>query len=332
MIVVTGGAGFIGSALVCALNDRGIDDILIVDHLGSSEKWMNLTGLRFSGYMDKSEFISSLEEGMFGDSIETIFHLGACSSTTERNADYLMDNNYRYSLRIGRWWEHHRATRFIYASSAATYGNGDGGYSDDLTRIHTLRPLNMYGYSKQLFDLHALRNGWLDRCIGLKFFNVFGPNEYHKDSMRSVINKAFLKVRDEGVISLFKSYHPEYGHGDQLRDFVYVKDAVAMTLFFMDNRDLGGIYNIGTGQARSWNDVGRALFAALKKQPVIDYIEMPVELQGKYQYFTEADLTGLQRVGCTTVCRTLESSIEDYAVRYLSSNTYLEAGRPGTWQ
>lgn len=325
MIVVTGGAGFIGSALVCALNDRGIDDILIVDHLGSSEKWRNLTGIRYAGYMDKVHFITSLEEGFFGDSIEVLFHLGACSSTTERNADYLMENNYGYTLRIGTWWEHHRGTRFIYASSAATYGDGAQGYSDDIAAMHMLRPLNMYGYSKHLFDLHALRNGWLSNIVGLKFFNVFGPNEYHKDSMRSVISKAFSKVRDEGVITLFKSYRPEYKHGEQLRDFIYVKDAVAMTLFFMDNPAVGGVFNIGTGKARSWNDVGNALFAALKKRPVIEYCEMPEELQGKYQYFTEADLTGLRKAGCTTECRVLEASIEEYAVHYLSSTSYLEA-------
>lgn len=331
MIVVTGGAGFIGSAVVCALNGRGIQDILIVDHLGMGEKWKNLTGLRYSGYLDKHQFIKDLEDGLIGEDIETIFHLGACSSTTEKNADYLMDNNYRYTLRIARWWEAHCNTRLIYASSAATYGDGEQGYCDDHSKLENLRPLNMYGYSKHFFDLCALRNGWLDQIVGLKFFNVFGPNEYHKDTMRSVINKAFPKVRDEGVITLFKSYRHDYKHGEQLRDFVYVKDAVAMTLFFYDHPDIGGIYNIGTGKARSWNDVGHALFSALKKKPAIEYCEMPAELQGKYQYFTEADLYKLRRAGFKSDCRSLEDSIEDYVVRYLSGHSYLEAGQPDTW-
>jgi len=332
MVVVTGGAGFIGSALVCALNDRGINDIVIVDHLGTSEKWKNIRGLRFSRYLDKQQFITDLEEGRFSEPVEAVFHLGACSSTTENNADYLIENNCRYTERLALWWEQHQKTRFIYASSAATYGDGSRGYSDDESMLDNLRPLNMYGYSKHLFDLHAKRKGWLGSIAGLKYFNVFGPNEYHKGSMRSVINKAFPKVRDEGVITLFKSYRHDYKHGEQLRDFIYVKDAVAMTLFFYDNPSIGGIFNIGTGKARTWNDVGHALFAALKKKPVIEYCDMPEELQGKYQYFTEADLGKLQRAGYTAECRPLEASIEDYAVLYLSGYNHLEAGKQDTWK
>ncbi|MBN1575811.1 MAG: ADP-glyceromanno-heptose 6-epimerase [Chitinispirillaceae bacterium] len=324
MIIVTGGAGFIGSAVVHALNERGRDDIIIVDHLGSSEKWKNCVALRYDDYLDKKEFINELEEGRFGEEIEVLFHFGACSSTTETDAGYLMENNFRYTARLGGWWERHSATRFIYASSAATYGGGEQGYMDDKTRLHLLRPLNMYGYSKHLFDMFALRKGWLDRIVGLKYFNVFGPNEYHKGDMRSVINKAFPRIRDEGVIALFKSYRPEYGNGEQLRDFIYVKDAVAMTLFFMDRSEVGGIFNIGTGRARSWNDSAHAMFLAVDKKTNIEYVEMPESLREKYQYFTQADLTRLREAGCMHECRTLESSVEEYVRNYLPCNGYLE--------
>lgn len=331
MIIVTGGAGFIGSALVEELNRRGIEDILIVDRLGSSVKWRNLVALRFIDFMDKEIFISDLEAGkMDSEKIDVILHLGACSSTTEKNADYLLENNFHYSVRIGKWWEKHQETRFIYASSAATYGNGDYGYSDDLSRINKLFPLNMYGYSKHLFDLFALRKGWLKKIVGLKYFNVFGPNEYHKGNMRSVINKAFPGVRDKGTISLFKSHNPAYKDGEQLRDFIYVKDAVKMTLYFMENRKCGGIYNIGTGQARSWNDLATALFRALKKEPIIEYIPMPIEIRDKYQYFTQADLKKLHSVGCNHKCMSLEDSVCDYVCNYLQFDKHLgEAAKQG---
>jgi len=324
MVVVTGGAGFIGSAIVCALNDRRREDILVVDHLGSSEKWKNLVGLRFSDYMDRSQFIEALEGGKFGGEIEAIIHLGACSSTTETDANYLMENNYRYTRRIAQWWERHDDARLIYASSAATYGAGGNGYRDDISQLHTLRPLNMYGYSKHLFDLAALKCGWLERIVGIKYFNVFGPNEYHKGDMRSVINKAFAGVRDNGVISLFRSHRPQYGDGEQLRDFIYVKDAVAMTLFFLDNPRIGGIYNVGTGKARSWNDVARALFSAAGRELHIDYVDMPVHLRDKYQYFTQADTGNLRAAGCSHECRPLEESVGEYVREYLAPGRRLE--------
>ena len=329
MVIVTGGAGFIGSAVVNALNERGRDDIIIVDHLGVSEKWKNLVALRYEDYLDRRQFIEELENGRFGDAIDVIFHLGACSSTTEQDTGYLMENNYRYTARIGRWWERHSATRFVYASSAATYGDGSQGYEDDPAKLATLKPLNMYGYSKHLFDLHAQRNGWLDRIVGIKYFNVFGPNEYHKGDMRSVINKAYANVRGEGTISLFKSYREGFADGEQVRDFIYVKDAVAMTLFFMDHPSIGGIFNVGTGRARSWNDVARALFCAVGKPPVINNIEMPGVLRGKYQYFTQADPARLRAAGCTHECGALEASIGDYVRSYLSQDRHLEPGHGG---
>jgi len=324
MIVVTGGAGFIGSALVHALNRKGRNDIVIVDRLRDSEKWKNLVALQYMDFVDKKKFMDELEAGEYGDAIDAIFHLGACSSTTEKDADYLMENNFKYTARIGEWWECHQNTRLIYASSAATYGEGENGYDDDSSRLHQLRPLNMYGYSKHLFDCYALRKGWLDRIVGIKYFNVYGPNEYHKGDMRSVINKAYPRVRDEGVMALFKSYRPEYGDGAQLRDFIYVKDAVAMTLFFWENPEVGGIFNVGTGKARSWNDVAHALFAATGKPDNIEYISMPEHLRGKYQYFTEANLARLRAAGCSHTCMTLEAAIDDYVKAYLANDNYLD--------
>ena len=317
MIVVTGGAGFIGSVLVWRLNLSGRDDILIVDHLGKAEKWKNLASLSFADYLDKGEFITRLEAGDFKNSIDVLFHLGACSSTTETDASYLMENNFRYSARIGTWWESHKTARFIYASSAATYGAGEKGYTDDEAKLSGLRPLNMYGYSKHAFDLYARRKGWLKEIAGLKYFNVFGPNENHKADMRSVINKAFPRMRDEGRISLFESHRPDFKNGEQRRDFIYVKDAVEMTLFFMEQRTVSGIYNIGTGEARSWNDVANAMFAALNKKPAIQYIPMPPEIRPKYQYFTQAEMAKLKAAGCTHQCRPLEETVAEYIHEYL---------------
>lgn len=318
MIIVTGGAGFIGSVCVRRLNQAGIDDIIITDHLGTSEKWKNLVPLRFHDYCDRSEFIRRLEAGEFKNDIDVLFHFGACSSTTETDAGYLMENNYRYSARIGHWWETHHKTRLIYASSAATYGSGGQGYSDDEKNLHLLRPLNMYGYSKHLFDLYAQKRGWLSKIVGLKFFNVFGPNENHKADMRSVINKAYPLLRDKGKMTLFESHRPDYNNGEQRRDFIYVKDAIEMTLFFKDHRDVAGIYNIGTGAARSWNDVARAMFGAAGMPPRIDYVPMPEAIRDKYQYFTEADLKKLRNAGCSYECRPLEDTVGEYVRNYLA--------------
>lgn len=322
MIIVTGGAGFIGSAIVWRLNKRGIDDIVVVDHLGETEKWKNLVSLRFSDYFDKSDFIEKLEAGYFGDSIRAIFHMGACSSTTERNADYLVENNYRYTARLAAWHQKHRFCRFIYASSAATYGDGEQGYRDAEDELHLLRPLNMYGYSKHMFDLLAFRKGWLSHIVGLKYFNVFGPNEYHKGDMRSVINKAYPLVRDEGKIRLFKSYRDEYKDGEQLRDFIYVKDAVDMTLFFFDNPQINGIFNIGTGAARSWNEVAASLLQAVGKPINIEYIPMSDKLKEKYQYYTCADMTKLRSAACSHTCMELDAAVKEYVRDYLNPNKH----------
>lgn len=317
MIVVTGGAGFIGSVLIWHLNALGRSDIIVVDHLGSSQKWRNLVGLHFLDYIDKTDFLEQLQRPDFARSIDTLYHLGACSSTTEQNADYLMSNNYRYSLQVGQWWAQHRSARFVYASSAATYGGGEQGYSDNPQGLEQLRPLNMYGYSKHLFDLYAQRQGWLEHCIGLKFFNVFGPNEYHKGPMQSLIAKSCLQVAQCATIELFESHRSDYAHGEQRRDFIYVKDAVALMVELAHNPAAAGLINVGTGQARSWNELARALFDALQIEGTIRYTPMPVELRDTYQYFTQADCQKLKGLHCTHRCRTLEEAVRDYVRGYL---------------
>jgi ADP-L-glycero-D-manno-heptose 6-epimerase len=323
MIVITGGAGFIGSALAWRLNQMGRTDILLVDRLGETEKWRNLVGLSFLDYLDKDNFISRLEGGSLPERPEAILHMGACSATTERDAGYLMENNYRYTARIARWWTANSSCRFIYASSAATYGDGSNGYNDDEDALDTLRPLNMYGYSKHLFDLLARREGWLTDIVGLKYFNVYGPNENHKGDMRSVINKAYPDVRTRGVMRLFKSHREDYADGEQKRDFLYVKDAVEMTLYFLNPSAPGGIYNVGTGTARSWNDVADSLFSAAGVPKKVEYMPMPPELRGKYQYFTCASLDKLRAAGCRHECMSLEDAIEEYVCVYLDREEYL---------
>ncbi len=321
-VLVTGGAGFIGSALVWGLNQRGVDDIFIVDRLGSGEKWKNLKNLRYADYCEKGDFLSYLEKGVFaGHRFNAILHLGACSSTTETDASYLIKNNYEFSQALASYAESQHS-RFIYASSAATYGDGEEGFVDNVSDIEQLRPLNMYGYSKQMFDLWLKRKGWLDHMVGLKFFNVFGPNEYHKGSMRSFILKSFEQIRATGKVQLFKSHRADYKDGEQLRDFIYVKDAVDMTLHFLDRKD-GGLFNIATGIARSWNDLVKATFTAMDLPVKIDYVDMPDSIRNQYQYFTRGDITKLRLCGYDKQIRTLEESVEDYVKNYLTGNTYL---------
>lgn len=316
MIVVTGGAGFIGSALVWGLNRRGREDVVIVDRLGLGEKWRNLSGLRFEEFLDKQAFLADLESGAWEGRIEAVLHMGACSSTTERDADYLMENNYRYSVRLARWCVAN-GVRLVYASSAATYGDGSAGYADEEDRLGGLRPLNAYGLSKHLFDLHAVREGWLRSCVGLKFFNVFGPNEAHKGAMRSLVAKAFPEVRRSGRLRLFQSHRSEVGDGEQRRDFVYVKDVVEVTLFFLAHSGLAGLYNVGTGRSRTWNELALALFAAADRSPGIDYVPMPKSLRGSYQYLTQADIGKLRAAGCREEFTGLEEAVQDYVRQYL---------------
>ncbi len=322
MIIVTGGAGFIGSSIIAALNKRNITNILVVDELGTDQKWKNMCNLSFTDYVEKDDFLNMVIEDKLNSSVKAVFHLGACSDTTERNASYLIKNNYEYSKLLAQWATADNI-RFIYASSAATYGGAEAGFSDDQEKIDTLKPLNMYGYSKHLFDLWARKTGLLKKISGLKYFNVFGPNEYHKADMRSFVLKAFEQIKATGKVRLFKSYKPDYADGEQLRDFIYVKDAVDMTLFFYDNPHIGGLFNIGTGKARSWNDLVKAVFAAMDIKPNIEYIEMPESIRNQYQYFTEADMTSLRKAGYDKKTATLEDAIKDYVKNYLQDNLYL---------
>jgi ADP-L-glycero-D-manno-heptose 6-epimerase len=319
MIIVTGGAGFIGSAFVWKLNQEGIDNIIIVDRLGTSEKWKNLVNLRFVNYVHKDDFLEMIDTDTLPFEIDAIIHMGACSSTTERDADYLWHNNYVYTNLLAEW-ALERGIRFIYASSAATYGDGTKGFSDDHKKISELKPINMYGYSKQVFDLWALRQKLEGRMAGIKFFNVFGPNEYHKGDMSSVIFKAFHQIKETGKVNLFKSYKKEYEDGGQMRDFVYVKDCVNVMWWLLKNPKTNGIFNLGTGKARTWNDLIKAVFAAMKKKPNIEYIAMPEALRNQYQYFTEAEMSKLKKAGCPVKFSSLEDSVRDYVVNYLQKS------------
>jgi ADP-L-glycero-D-manno-heptose 6-epimerase len=323
VIAVTGGAGFIGSAVIHALNQRGMDDILAVDHLGTSSKWKNLRGLRFTDYREKDDFLAQAHSSALPE-IDAIIHMGACSSTTETDATYLVRNNFQFTKDLALY-SADKGIRFIYASSAATYGNGLKGFSDDEARLEELMPLNMYGYSKQLFDLWAKRMGLLSTIAGLKFFNVYGPNEYHKADMRSFVHKGFEQIKASGRLRLFKSYNPEYKDGCQKRDFIYVKDAVRAVLYFLDNRDISGIFNVGAGNARTWLDLANAIFAALEMESAIDFIDMPEILRDKYQYFTRADISKLIKAGFNTEPALIEEGVREYIREYLVKEARLSS-------
>ncbi len=316
-ILVTGGAGFIGSALIWDLNQRGVDDILVADFLGTDEKWRNLSPLSFNDYLEADDLLRRIEAGdpAFND-VELVLHLGACSATTERNAAYLIRNNFEYTKTLARWALAHDA-RFVYASSAATYGDGAAGMSDLEIDLSVFRPLNMYGYSKHLFDVYAARHGFLDGIVGLKYFNVYGPNEDHKGEMRSLVNKAYRQIVETGAVKLFKSHRPDYRDGEQMRDFLYVKDAVNLTLELAETPTAGGLFNVGSGRAHTWVQLATAIFEALDRPPNIEFVEMPEALRGKYQYYTQADLTKL-RGYCKTVDITpLKDAVADYVRNYL---------------
>ena len=316
-VLVTGAGGFIGSALVHALNQRGIEQIVVTDCLGEDEKWRNLLPLSFEDYVPAEEFLDGIEDDpdTFGR-FAAVFHLGACSSTTVTDADFVLRNNFAYTKSLCRWALFSGA-RFVYASSAATYGDGSAGMDDKATDLARFRPLNLYGYSKHLFDLYAMREGILDDIVGIKYFNVFGPNEYHKGDMRSLVCKAFDEIQKTGRIRLFKSYKPEYPDGGQMRDFVYVKDAVEMTLHLAETETAGGLYNIGSGTARTWIDLANSLFAALGKKPEIEFFDMPESIRNQYQYYTCADISKIRSTGYEKPVTTLEDSVADYAVNYL---------------
>ncbi len=316
-IVVTGGAGFIGSGVIRVLNEQGFKNIVVADNLGHTEKWKNLVGKKFLDVIHKDTLFDWLE-GKERD-IEAFIHLGACSSTVETDANYLLENNYRYSVRLAEY-ALENGHRFIYASSAATYGDGSRGFSDSHETLEGYEPLNMYGFSKHMFDLWLKEHNLLDKVVGLKYFNVFGPNEYHKGRMTSAILKMLPDAQKTGKIRLFKSSDPEnYEDGGQMRDFIYVKDAAKMTVQFLTN-DQTGIYNIGTGKPETWKALARALIQALEKPVEIEYIPMPEDLIGKYQNYTCADMEKSRNLLKPEF--TLEAAVEDYVKNYLLPHTF----------
>lgn len=315
MYIVTGGAGFIGSALVWKLNQQGIDDILVVDNLGLGDKWKNLVNRTYADYLHKSTFLQLIEKGRLNN-VTAVLHMGACSSTTEQDAEYLIENNYRYTKILADYCLR-KQIRFIYASSAATYGDGTLGFDDNPLLIPQLKPLNMYGYSKQLFDVWALRNDLLGRMVGLKFFNVFGPNEYHKGDMKSVVCKAVAQITAHGRMRLFKSHREDYGHGEQKRDFIYIKDCVETIWRLLEHPEVNGIFNVGRGQALSWNELAQAVFSAMERPFAVDYVDMPETIRDKYQYFTQAFMGRLQATGCLPQPTELKESVSDYVRTYL---------------
>ena len=321
MIVITGAAGFIGSALVWRLNQRGENNIIIVDELGKDEKWKNLVALDFQDFINKDTFIEKIDTDL-NFKIDAIIHMGANSSTTEKDADHLLNNNFEYTKKLALYCIN-KNIRFIYASSAATYGDGSLGFDDNNEMCKKLHPLNMYGYSKNLFDVWALKKNMLDKIAGIKYFNVYGPNEYHKGDMRSVVNKAFAQIKETGKVKLFKSRKKNYKDGEQKRDFIYIKDVVDMTLFFLDHKDKNGLFNVGSGKARTWNDLVTALFKALGKPVNIEYIDLPDHLIDKYQYFTEAKLDKIIKAGYAHKLSSLEEGVTDYVKNYLLPNNYL---------
>jgi ADP-L-glycero-D-manno-heptose 6-epimerase len=321
VIIVTGGAGFIGANIVRALNAWGHRRILLVDRLRDNGKWKNLVGLEFADYMDRDDFLASIRTRSLPRP-DLILHQGACSSTTERDENFLIQNNSVYSKALFDYCAEVGA-RFIYASSAATYGDGSRGYRDT---DRDLRPLNAYGYSKHLFDEWALgAEQKPPQWAGLKYFNVYGPYERHKGPQASVVLHGFDQIREAGHIRLFKSYHPDYADGMQMRDFVYVGDVVRVVRFLLDRPDVSGIFNVGTGRARSFYDLALATFRAMEREPDIRFIAMPENLQGRYQYFTEADMSSLRRAGFDEASTSLEDGVAEY-VRFLQRESGESAG------
>lgn len=316
-VIITGGAGFIGSCIVRTLNDMGIEDITIVDHICETDKWMNLRNKNYTEYVNRDEFLAQLPK--YAGRVTHIIHMGACSATTERDFDFLYKNNYEYTKTLWNFCTENQIS-FIYASSAATYGDGAQGF-DDQEDIKKLRPLNGYGYSKQLFDLWAEKQAiGPKQHVGFKFFNVYGPNEYFKGSMASVIFHSFHKIMETGEMGLFKSYKEGYEDGGQLRDFVYVKDICKVVRFMIEHEEINGLFNLGTGQARSFFDLAVSTFRAMGLEPNIKYIEMPETLRLKYQYYTQAKMEKLRSAGYKDEFYSLEDGALDYVRNYLMNH------------
>ena len=317
-ILLTGGAGFIGSCILRTLNDCGIDEVVVSDNIGRTEKWKNLLNKRYIEYIHKGELENRIKNGTFGN-VDVVIHMGACSNTTEKDFDYLWNNNVNYSKMLWKYCADNNIP-FIYASSAATYGDGKKGFCDK-NNIMELRPINAYGYSKQVFDVWAKQQEKKpSQYVGLKFFNVYGPNEYYKGSMASMVYHGYGQITNEDTIRLFKSANEEYSDGMQERDFVYVKDVCKVILFFLNHPEKNGLYNVGTGRAETFEKLATSIFLALGKKKKIEYIEMPKELKGKYQYHTRADIDALREAGYTDVFVDIEQGVEDYVVNYLNAD------------
>lgn len=317
-IVVTGGAGFIGSCMVRTLNDSGVEDIIIVDNIASTDKWLNIRNKKYREYVHKNLFLERLKEGFYdGDEISAIIHMGACSATTEMDFDYLYQNNFEYTKTLWNYCKEKQIS-FLYASSAATYGDGKLGF-DDETDIKNLRPMNGYGYSKQIFDLWVEKqNEFPKQYVGFKFFNVYGPNEYFKGNMASMLYHGYKQICESGKIRLFKSANPNYADGGQLRDFVYVKDICNVMMYMLEHTEINGLYNVGTGCAQSFRELAESVFAAMGKEPVIEYIDMPDVLREKYQYHTQATMEKLYKVGYHKKFCDLKEGAKDYVENYLN--------------
>jgi ADP-L-glycero-D-manno-heptose 6-epimerase len=321
MLLVTGGAGFIGSNVVAALNEAGRTDVVVNDVLGTDEKWRNLSKRRVADVVGTADLLRWLE----GRKLDAVIHMGAISDTTARDADLVIENNFRTSLRLLDWCTAAKVP-FIYASSAATYGNGEQGFDDDWTpqALQELKPLNLYGWSKHLFDL-ALVDRFMKKeklppqWAGLKFFNVFGPNEYHKGEMMSLVAKRFEDAKAGRTVRLFKSHRPGIADGDQRRDFIYIDDAVAVVRWLMETPNVSGIFNVGTGQARSFRDLITSLFRSLGREPAIEYIDMPESIRGQYQYFTEAKVDNLRRAGYNAGFTSIEDGVSRYVTQFLNT-------------
>ncbi|MBT3237787.1 MAG: ADP-glyceromanno-heptose 6-epimerase [Rhodospirillaceae bacterium] len=324
MYVVTGGAGFIGSNIVAAIEERGLGPVVISDRLRDGNKWLNVAKRALSDLVAPEKLFDYLGDNEFG--IKGIIHMGAISSTTETDVDLIFENNFRLTLDLWKWCTAHHVP-FIYASSAATYGDGSNGFVDDGAgdALSGLRPLNPYGWSKNLFDRRVARvtaneEPTPPQWVGLKFFNVYGPNEYHKGSMQSVASKVFRDVGEGKSATLFESHHPDYEHGGQLRDFIWVGDCVDVVLWMIENPDVSGLFNCGTGKARSFLDVVTSVYAAIDKTPDVNFVETPVEIRDKYQYFTEADMSRLKAVGYDKPFTSLEDGIGAYVRDYLAAD------------
>lgn len=317
MIMITGGAGFIGCVLARELNKNGRNDLIIVDRLEESEKWLNLRAIKFKNYIHADELFDEQRNSF--DGVEMIYHMGACSDTTETDMDYLMKNNVEYSQKLFLL-AIEKDIPIIYASSAATYGAGEHGYSDDEKMVQRLKPLNRYGYSKQLFDEWVLRRERKPgHWFGVKFFNVFGPHEDHKGEMRSLVQKAYHQIKNEGRVKLFRSHKEGFKDGEQLRDFIYVIDAVRAMIRMADPtvKSCSGLYNLGTGQARSFLDLVKATFQAMNITPAIDFIDMPDNLRGQYQYYTQAEMEKFHQAIPSFQFTELEDAVKDYVQEYL---------------